>query len=406
MRVSRGLTSRARASVPEREGWGCGVTYLDFNASTPIDPRVLEAMMSSLSALFGNPSSVQHLTGQAAGSAIEGAREHVAALVGSATSDVIFTSGASEAITLAILGAVLADPSRPNLVVSAVEHKATFSAAELGVRLSGGELKVAPVDRSGIVDVDELKKLVDSSVALVAVMHANNETGAINPVQEVSEICKQSGSLLLVDATQSVGKLAVDMTDLGADILTFSSHKMYGPKGAGALVADRYVQRVLVPFFPGGGQERGLRGGTQDTAAIVGFGEAARISRAELQACADHAAGLVDRLLMQVREAVEDLEIVGPRTGRIPNTINLRFPGADAEAVMASMPDIEVSTGSACQAAVPMVSHVLLAMGLTWTEASECLRISVGRPTTEADIDHAAESIVRSVERVRGMTAE
>ena len=381
------------------------MTYLDYNASTPLDPRVRDAMVGALDDLYGNASSVQHGTGQAASRAIETARAHVSSLVGAYPSEVIFTSGASEAITLAILGAVLGSSDRPDVVVTAVEHKATLEAAKLATRLSGGQVKIAPVTPSGALDRPTFGHLVTSSVAVVAVMHANNETGVINDVLAASDVAHDSGALMLCDATQSVGKIKVDSAQLGADILTFSSHKMYGPKGAGALVAQRDVLHSLLPVFPGGGQERGLRGGTHDTAAIVGFGEAAHIAAVEYEAASMHAERLMQRFLSRVTREIEGVLLMGSTENRIPNTANLRFIGADAEALMASMADIEVSTGSACQAAVPTVSHVLSAMGLTRAEASECLRFSFGRPTTEAEIGFSVDALKSAVGRVRSMTA-
>ena len=379
--------------------------YLDFNASTPVDPRVLEVVFDVLSHSPGNASSVQHRTGQAAAEAVEEARQGVAALVGAAPVEVILTSGASEALTVAILGSILGRGHRPVIVVGATEHNAVLAAAELAARLAGGEVRVAPVDRTGVLDLDALEALCGPEVGLVAAMHANNETGTIHPVREIAEVVHKRGAVYLCDVTQSAGKLPLDDIMHSADLATFSSHKIYGPKGAGALVASRRQQREMLPIFPGGGQERGLRGGTPDTPSIAGFGMAARLAKAELASDDAHARGLMEQLRNGLARRVPDLQLIGSECQRLGNTMNFRFPGADAEAVMASMPDVEVSTGSACQAAVPTVSHVLLAMGLTHGEASECLRISVGRPTTEAEIDIAVECLASAVKRVRSMTA-
>lgn len=381
------------------------MTYLDYNASTPVDPRVLEAMVDALTRLPGNPSSIQHRPGQEAAEAIEQARERVGELMDASPSEVVFTSGASEALTLATLGVVLGSPSRPNILVAATEHKATIAAAELASRLSGGEVGVVPVTSSGVVDLDALGDLLGPDVGLVSVMHANNETGVVNPVSEVARLAHEHGALFLCDVTQSVSKVPVSMAGLGADIAAFSSHKLYGPKGAGALVASRHVQKALVPIFPGGGQERGLRGGTQDTASIVGFGVACALASAEQEGDSAHMSSLMGTFLASLDATAADAVVVGAAHGRIPNTVNLRFVGADAEAVMASMPNIAVSTGSACEAASPTVSHVLLAMGLSRAEASECIRVSLGRPTTVDDVLQAAVAMGRAVQRVRAMTA-
>ena len=377
------------------------MTYLDFNASTPPDPRVLEVMIDALRELPGNASSVQHRTGQLAAEAAEVARERVARLVGAQPNEVLFTSGASESLTLAVLGSILGNKSRPNVVVGATEHKAVLSAAALAADLVGGEVRIAPVSRDGVLDLSALEGLMGPEVGLVAVMHANNETGAIQPVADAAAIARESGSLMLCDVTQSVGKLPVERARLGADMMAFSSHKIYGPKGAGALVAPRHVQKMLTSIFPGGGQERGLRGGTLDTPSLVGFGMAAELARSECDADAEKSGQLISQLIEELGRRISGVELVGPRVDRLCNTANLRFVGADAEEVMACARNIEVATGSACQAAVPTVSHVLLAMGLSRAEASECLRFSVGRSTTGNDIECAAESIASAVGRVR-----
>ena len=382
------------------------MVYLDYNASTPLDPAVKDLLTSVLDGVPGNAASVQHRSGQEAAELIEGARERVAALMKSASRSVVFTSGASEAATLAILGAALADPrTRPSVVVGATEHKAILSAANLAARITGGEVRHAPVLPDGRVDLDRLRHLVDERVALVAVMAANNETGVLSPVQEVGEVCRAAGALYLCDVTQAAAKIDMDPDAWGVDIAVLSSHKIYGPKGAGALVAPRDVQRSLVPVFPGGGQEHGLRGGTHDTPAIVGFGLAAQLAVKDLDLNMAHCRRLTDQLVSEVCARLPDVEVIAAEAPRLSNTVNLRFTGADAEAVMASMPDVEVSSGSACQAAVPEPSHVLRAMGYEAGAASECLRFSVGRPTTEQEITFAARRVVEAVTRVRALTA-
>jgi cysteine desulfurase len=234
-------------------------------------------------------------------------------------------------------------------------------------------------------------------------MSANNETGTVQPVDVVGDLAHAAGSLFLCDLTQAVGKTDIEQSLRHADVAFFSGHKIYGPKGVGALVASRQVQRLLKSFFPGGGQERGLRGGTYDTSSIAGLGEAAAIVSHQLQADVAHAAALTNRL-EHLLSGLGEVQVLGG-SRRLSNTLNIRFVGADAEAVMASMPDVEVSTGSACQAAVPSPSHVLLAMGLTREEASECIRFSVGRPTTLSEVEYAARRAIAAVERVRALNA-
>jgi cysteine desulfurase len=382
------------------------MVYLDYNATTPIEPRVKEWVVGVLNSVYGNASSVQHRAGQEAAELVEEARERVASLVKAAPRSVVFTSGASEAATLAILGAVLARRnSRPSVVVGATEHKAVLAAAGMAAQLVGGEVRRAPVLRDGRVDLDQLRTLVDCSTALVAVMGANNETGVLAPVRDVAEICSGAGAWFFCDVTQAVAKSEVDLGSWGVDLAVLSSHKIYGPKGAGALVVPREVQRSLVPVFAGGGQEHGLRGGTHDTAAISGFGLAAEIASKELDRDVAHCCALRDRLVSDLGEMLPDVELVAAGVPRLCNTADLRFVGADADAVMASMPDIAVSSGSACQSAVPSPSHVLLAMGYNTTSASECVRFSVGRQTTEEEITFAVPRVAEAVARVRALTA-
>src|SRR6266542_5520354 len=383
------------------------MVYLDYNATTPLDARVREAVVGVLDRVYGNASSVQHGTGQEAAELVEEARDRVASLVKATPPSVVFTSGASEAATLAILGAALARAnSRSALVVGATEHKAILAAAEMAARLTSGEVRIAPVLPHGQIDLDQLVGLVDETTALVAVMAANNETGVLAPVQEVAGICRSAGTLFFCDVTQAAGKTEVDLDAWGVDLAVRSSHKIYGPKGAGALVAPRHVQTSLVPIFGGGGQEHGLRGGTHNTSAIAGFGFAAQVAAKDLGDDVAHNGQLIDRLVSQVGARLSGVELIASRAARLTNTANVRFVGADAEAVMASMPDVEVSSGSACQSAVPAPSHVLRAMGYDTAAASECLRFSVGRPTTEDEIVFAVDRVVRAVSRVRPLTAD
>ncbi|TGB44645.1 cysteine desulfurase family protein [Mycolicibacterium peregrinum] len=381
------------------------MVYLDYNASTPIDQRVLGAAVEALD-VYGNPASSHHVVGQMAAELVNEARSRVAVSLGRSTQEVMFTSGATEAAVLGLLGVMLGSSSRPNIVVSPTEHKAVLEAAELGARLAGGEVRVVRVDRDGVVDVDDLDRLVDDSVAAVAVMAANNETGVIAPATAIADIAERVGALVFVDATQLLGKGSLDGVVALADVMVFSSHKIYGPKGAGALVASRSVQKLIVPIASGGGQERGFRGGTQNTPAIVGFGLAAELAMKEQASDAARIRDLANELLVGLRRKLPDVHVNGGEADRLPNTLNLRFVGADSEAVMASMPEICVSAGSACNSAVPSPSHVLLAMGMSGTEASESLRISLGRPTTRDEIDVAVTAISAAVSRVRELTGE
>jgi cysteine desulfurase len=379
------------------------MVYLDYNASTPVDPRVLPAVLAA-SEQFGNPASAHHGRGQASAEVIEEARGRVGMLVGRQPQDVVLTSGATEAAFIGLVGAMLGAEGRPDIVVGATEHKATLAAAELGARLTGGQVKVVPVDRFGLIDLDRYKDLLDDAVGVVAIMAANNETGVLAPIEAVSDAATRVGAMRFIDITQLVGKGDVEPLVKCADIMICSSHKIYGPKGAGALIASRHVQRKLVPLVSGGGQERGLRGGTPNTAGIAGFGVAAEIAAKEQPSDEARLADLSAALRTALNDQVNDVELNTGTANRLPNTLNLRFVGADAEAVMASMPEIMVSTGSACQSAVPTHSHVLLAMGMRGSEIAESLRISLGRPTTRAEVDTAVDRIAHAVGRVRELT--
>jgi cysteine desulfurase len=382
------------------------MVYLDYNATTPIDPRARERVVSVLQAVHGNASSVQHRAGQEAAELVEEARELVASLVKASPRSVVFTSGASEAATLAIIGAALARRgSRPSIVVGATEHKAVLAAAGAAAQLTGGDVQTLPVLPDGQIDLAQLRTFVNDSTALVAVMAANNETGVLSPVRHVAEACRRAGALFFCDVTQAAAKTEVDLDAWGVDLAVMSSHKIYGPKGAGALIAPRQVQRSLVPLFAGGGQEHGLRGGTHDTAAIAGFGLAAEIAAKEVDRDVAHCRELTGRLVSDLCAMLPDVELIAEASPRLCNTANLRFLGADAEAIMASMPEVEVSSGSACQSAVPSPSHVLLAMSYDATAASECLRFSVGRPTTDEEITFAVRRVAEAVARVRALSA-
>lgn len=378
--------------------------YLDYNASTPVDQRVLDAAVE-VQGLFGNPSSIHHIAGAAASDRVETAREQVASLFRRPSQDVIFTSGATEAAAIGLIGAMLGAQRQTNVVVSATEHKAILAAAELGARLNGGEVRVARVDSRGVVELNHLETLMDDSVGVVAVMAANNETGVLAPVTEVADIAQRSGTLTFVDVTQLAGKGSLIAAMNSADIAVCSSHKVYGPKGAGALLASRAVQKRIVPLLAGGGQERGLRGGTQNTASIVGFGLAAQLAEAEASRDENRLRELSGQLLSALNRGLPEVRINGEGAERLSNTLNLRFVGADGEAVMASMPHVCVSSGSACQSASSNPSHVLVAMGRSRIEAEESIRISLGRPTTAEQVSLAAAAIIDAVSRVRELTA-
>lgn len=373
--------------------------YLDNNATTPLDPAVLERMLPWMTDRFWNASSA-HLGGQGAAQAVDIARHAVGALIGSRPGEIVWTSGATEADNLALKGVLeLAPARRRRLVTLATEHKAILDTADWLVG-RGNPVTIVPVERDGTPDLARLDEaLVRDDVALVSVMAANNETGVMVDLDYVAELAHAHGALLHTDATQLVGKLPFDVARSGVDLASISSHKMYGPKGVGALFVSRRVE--VAPQIHGGGHERGARSGTLNVPAIVGFGVAADITSGLDPAEAHRQVGLRDRLLNSLRERLSDVTETTTAPSRLPNTLSVRFHGADAEAVMVNAPGVAVSSGSACTALTPEPSHVLRAMGLDATSASECLRLSLGRTTTELDIDVAVLAIEGAVHRVR-----
>ncbi|MCI4673628.1 cysteine desulfurase family protein [Candidatus Mycolicibacterium alkanivorans] len=376
-----------------------GDIYLDYNATTPVDPRVLDAMLPMLTDSFANPAS-KHAAGCEVARRIESARRDVAALVGADRRDIVFTSGATESAMFAIHGALAsAPPERRRILVASTEHRAVLSAAD-----ASGKADVIHVLPDGTLDLDYLDWLIGPDVALVAVAAANNETGVINDLGAIGEIAHRAGALLFSDITQAVGRIPVDIAQLPVDLAVWSAHKLYGPKGVGAVATARGLRTRLQPLFPGSA-ERGLRGGTLNTAGIAGFGAASRIAAEEMDSSAARHTRLTT-LLQTLLERRVGARLNGQGAPRLPNTVNLWFPGAPAEAVQDAAPDVLVSAGSACASGDTEPSHVLLAMGLSPDAALESLRFSLGRPTTEDDIRLAADRIADAARRVRSMERE
>lgn len=368
--------------------------YLDHNATTPMDPRVLDVMLPMFGEQFANPAS-KHAAGQAASGLVERARTQVAGLLGTIRRSVVFTSGATEAIHLGVRGAFGAS-GRTRLLVGATEHPAVFAAA----RATRAQVETVRVHRNGTLDLEHLEELLDRDVSLVAVTAANNETGVLNDISAIAEVTHLAGALLACDVTQAVGRVPVRLTAWGVDLAFCSAHKLHGPKGVGALVVSRPVQARLRPLVEGGGQERGMRAGTLNTPAIVGFGAACAIAEAELAEASRRQRELTG-LLHDLLAARVEVQVNGEGAERLPNTINLRFVGATADAVQTCAPEVLISAGSACSSGKDEPSHVLLAMGLNETEAEQSLRFSLGTATTEQEVRRAAELIGSAVERVR-----
>lgn len=380
--------------------------YLDYNGSAPLDPRVAEVMLPILTEGVGNASAA-HQFGRRQAAAVAVAREEVAGLVGGRPSDVVFTAGATEANNLALRGVVEgAGADRSRILVSAVEHASVSEAAGWLSEQGLAKLDIIPVTAGGFVDPDVVEAVIGPDVLLVSVMAANSETGALNPVGEIAERVHAAGALFHCDATQMVGRLPFDVESVGADFVSLSSHKICGPGGVGALIGTRASLRHLRPIIHGGGHERGLRSGSLNVAGIVGLGAAARIAAVERESESCRVADLRDKFVAALKARLPGVHDNGDVTKRLPNTANLRFAGADAEAVLANIHPVAASMGSACSSGAIEPSAVLLAMGLSREAAFESIRFSLGRFTTEQEIDAAAARVVTAIEYVRAATRE
>ena len=375
--------------------------YLDYHATTPVDPRVLEAMLPYFRDVFGNPASASHAWGWKAQEAVESARQDVAKLIGATAREVVFTSGASEANNLAIRGiAERATPERRHIVVSAVEHK---SVLEPSGRLEdlGWRRTVAPVHPDGRVDLDALRTAVGDNTALVSVMAANNEIGTIQPLAAIAEIAHARGALLHVDAAQAAGKIPIDVAALGVDLLSLTAHKMYGPKGTGAIYIRKHTD--LAPLIIGGGQERGVRAGTLNVPGIVGFGRTCALARTEMADESARLGRLRHRLLDGLRSRLDGVTVNGSLTYRLTHNLNVSFAGVDGESLLIGVGDIAVSSGSACSSASAVPSHVLAAI-MGGQVPSACIRFGLGRFTTEDEIDYTIDKFATVVQHLRELT--
>ena len=382
--------------------------YLDHHATTPMDPRVVDAMLPYFTEKFGNAASRQHRFGWEANDAVERARKQVAALIGASAKEIVFTSGATEANNLAIKGAAKArrGPStslgtgeRDHLVTVVTEHKAVLDPV---ARLAGEgwQVTVLPVKRDGLVDLAALDAAITERTALVSVMAANNEIGVLQPIREAAALAHAKGAWFHTDAVQAAGRVPFDVNALGVDFASVTAHKIYGPKGVGALFVRKGV--AIGAEIDGGGHERGRRSGTLNVPGIVGFGRAAEIARGELAGEARHLAVLRDRLLEHLQQRTERMMVNGTMDGRLPGNLNVSFDGVDGEALLVNLDDIAVSSGAACTQAEP--SHVLMALGLTNERALASLRFGLGRSTTREDIDYAATKVADVVARLRQMS--
>jgi cysteine desulfurase len=375
--------------------------YLDYNATTPLDPAVVEAMLPYLRHQFGNPSSA-HAYGKAAHDAVERARQQVADLLGARPDEVVFTGGGSEASNLALKGAVFAKlhglfgrwARGAHVVTTAVEHPATLQPCDFLRRL-GCRVTVLPVDRHGRVDPDAVRRALDRRTTLVSVMHSNNEVGTLQPIREIAALARARGALVHTDVAQSVGKLPVNVDDLGVDLLSVAGHKLYAPKGVGVLYVRRGVR--LEPLVHGAGHEGGLRAGTENVPYLVALGEACRLARESLPEATTRLRRLRDRLWGRLRAALgERVVLNGHPEERLPNTLNVNFVGHVGADLLQKVPEVAASTGSACHEGKVSQSPVLCAMGVPPELGRGAVRLSVGRFTTEDEVDRAAEAFARA----------
>jgi cysteine desulfurase len=379
--------------------------YLDHHATTPLDPRVLEAMLPYLREEFGNAASRTHAWGWRAEAAVEVAREQVARVLGAASErDVVFTSGATESNNLALLGVARANRVRgDHLITAATEHSAVLDPCRALAR-EGFRVTELPVDGLGRIDPDAVGRALTERTLLVSVMAANNEIGVIAPLAEIAALCRERGVLFHTDAAQAVGKIPLDVVRIGVDLLSVSAHKVYGPKGVGALYVRGGSPRIrLEPLQYGGGHERGLRSGTLPVPLVVGLGRAVELAAAEREAEAARLTALRARLLARLQAELPGVSLHGDPERRLPGNLNLGFAGIEADALIGRLHDVALSSGSACTSATPEPSHVLKALGLPDDAVRASVRIGLGRTTTPAEVERAADRIV---EEVRALRAE
>jgi cysteine desulfurase len=372
--------------------------YLDHHASTPLDPRVLDAMLPYFAERFGNPHSAQHAYGWTAEQAVDAARAQGAALIGALPEEIVFTSGATEANNLAIRGAAHASDRR-HIVTCVTEHPCVLETCR-ALRRDGFEVTELPVRPDGLIDLDALQSALRPATALASIITANHEIGVLQPLAEIAALCRERGVLLHTDAAQAAGKIPLDAAALGVDLMSLSAHKLYGPVGIGALYVRRGVR--LVPLFAGGGQERGLRPGTLPTALCVGFGKACALAQAELGVEAARVSSLRDRLYEGLRQALPDTRLNGAAKPRLPNNLNFCLPGIDAEDLLAELPELALATGAACASARQEPSPVLRALGLSDEDIQSSIRIGLGRSSTALEVEFALDRLLAAARRLRG----
>jgi cysteine desulfurase len=377
---------------------------MDHHSTTPVDPRVLEAMLPYFTEHFGNAASKSHAFGWKAEEAVEEAREQVARLIGATAREIVWTSGATESDNLAVKGVARFHAARGrHLVTTAIEHKAVLDSLS-ALEREGFEVTVLPVNGEGIVDPESVREALRPDTVLVSVMHANNEVGTVQPIEEIGRITRERGVLFHTDAVQSIGRIPFDVESTNADLVSLSAHKMYGPKGVGALYVRRRPRARLVAQIDGGGHERGYRSGTLNVPGIVGFGRAASLAREEMPAEATRILALRERLRQAILGALDRVVVNGSLERRLPGNLNLSFEHVEGEALLIAMKDVAVSSGSACTSASLEPSYVLRAMGVPDDMAHASIRFGLGRFNTEEEVDHAARLVVEKATRLREMS--
>jgi len=378
--------------------------YLDYQATTPMDPRVLEAMMPYFTHKFGNSGSRSHAYGWEAEEGTEKARAQVAKLIGADEKEVIFTSGATESNNLAIRGVAEFYKDRKNHIITTVtEHKCVLDTCR-HLEQQGFEVTYLPVQKNGLVDLEQLRAAITDKTVVVSVMAVNNEIGVIQPLAEIGAICREKKTFFHTDAAQAAGKIPLDVEAMNIDLMSISGHKIYGPKGIGALYVRRKPRVRLVPLIVGGGQERGFRSGTLPTPLCVGLGEAAEIAMKEMDGEAKRLKKLQDRMLKGLRDKLPEIYVNGDLEHRIPGNLNISFAYVEGESLMMGIKGLSVSSGSACTSASLEPSYVLRALGVEEEMAHTSLRIGLGRFTTEQEVDQAVDELVRHVTKLREMS--
>ena len=379
--------------------------YMDNHATTPVDPRVLEEMLPYFTDKFGNSASRNHSFGWEAEAAVEQARERIAKLVGATSKEIVFTSGATESDNLAIKGVAEMYREKGNHIITATtEHKAVLDTCKR-LEKYGYRVTYLPVQKDGLIDLDDLKRSMDDKAILVTIMAANNEIGVLQPVTEIGKLCHERGVLFHSDATQAVGKVPMDVLKMGIDLMSISAHKMYGPKGVGALYVRRKNPRVQISaIIDGGGHERGMRSGTLNVPGIAGLGKACAIASEEMPQEMKRLSGLRDRLKKNITGRLDEVYVNGSQEHRLPNNLNISFAYVEGESLLMGINDIAVSSGSACTSATLEPSYVLKALGTGDELAHSSIRFGIGRFNTEAEVDYVADRVVETVERLRELS--